>query len=263
MLQRVQKLDIPVGVFKRIENDFVGKSLQAKKDVDIEKQMMEKFIDDKCGMMVKEIDTLHVALKALIKTIECIKSDVKSRVSDKVFCMWWNRVDHIGKRFKKLYSDEYNNFYDYIYKTARNEKNEWYNIVNDINWIKENIFAELNNISELVEGFEEGDLENLFMEGVKNKVLKRKVRIEGDEAGMASKNARRIEDKGVVDMQSTTNDQAKDQISRNIEYDNVSSDDEDQIISGVLLSAARDDEVGEVDMADFDEFIEKYVGDEF
>lgn len=247
LLQRVEKLRITIGDFKRIENNVLGKSVENKVKNNTQKQEMEEFNNDKLVAMKKEIEILESAVKGLTKTVNNIKSDVKSRVNNRVFDMWCNRVDNVAKRFKKLYSDMNNNFYDYVYKTFSLENDSWYNVINDVNWIKTNIFTEFSDIVDLIDGFEEGDLSNLFATEEK-RVLKRNVEANEDEP------------KCVDTKKTKKNKKENIELGNGNQYENISSEEECSIINDVLLDVNNEvDEVGEIDINGFGDMLDKYV----
>lgn len=213
-------------------------------------------------------------MSGLKKSVGRIKADVKSRVDSRVFSIWWNRVDNISKRFKKLYSDKNNEFYNYLYKTSKVEDNSWYNILNDVSWIQENVFVEFDNISDLIEGFEEGDLEKLFTtemkakgskaettEEIKANALKRRVKVAECDVPKNTKKPKDISfpQKKDGDVHVTNDDKKDLQPSGSQLFEDILSDDENEIINGALVRAIDNDEVGVVDMNNFIEFIERYI----
>lgn len=130
-----------------------------------EPQSMDAFNDCKLSTMENEKRKLELALKAITKTIDNIKSDVHSRMDDRCYRMWWNRIENISNRFKVMYSNEANGLYDYIYKKAAKERGIWEGIMSDVKWIRENVFVEYDPSKVSAEMPEEGDLPKLFSEG--------------------------------------------------------------------------------------------------
>lgn len=251
LLRRVEKLEITVGDFKRIENGFLEKSVRRKEIHITPTEMMKELNNEKLNTMGKEINILESALKGLLKTIGNIKNDVKSRVSGRIFDMWSNRVDNIEKRFKKLYSDMNNDFYNYVYKTLSYENDSWYSVINDVNWIKENIFTEFDEITDLIDGFEEGDLSNLFSMEAK-KALKR-----GSSGGGKSKCVAIKKTKAEVNIVTKTDVTRSVSVLDNDQFDDISSEEEGAIINDALRNDV--DEVGEVDIDGFGDMLERYV----
>lgn len=88
LLRRIESLNISAGDFNKIENNFLGKSLQPKKNGLIKKQVMNEFNDKKRKAITDEISIIESALSGLKKSVGRIKADVKSRVDSRVFSIW-------------------------------------------------------------------------------------------------------------------------------------------------------------------------------
>lgn len=280
LLERAVNMKIPAGEFDKSENEFF-KNILKLNAVD---EPLNRLGDDKKELMTKEIKKIEVTLEALNKTIKNIYVDVKSRMNEISYDMWINRVKSVSNKFKKLYSDTNNSLYNHFYKMSWIENNAWMNILSDVEWLKVNVLAKceggickecsncgaLNmssvsdrdktvnkskmqkseNVRDFVEGFEEGDLLNLFK--IKGNNGKR-CNSENDENKDYNKEIKR---KKVE--QDDGKDVFKEQIAENnAEYDDI-SEDESGMIDNILLQRV-DDEVGVVDMNQFNEFIEKFV----
>lgn len=237
-------MKIGFGNSKGVENDFLRKSVQTDGS---ESNLITEMNAEKLKEMDKEIGVLVAAINTLRKTIECIKNDVKSRVNVRIYDMWLNRVSNVAKRFTSFYSSMNNNLYDHAVKMERMQGNMWANVLYDIDWLKKQVFVELDSVSDLVEGFEEGDLRFLFDEStfpLSSEVkLKRNADDEDDVKSKKMKSIQEVKEVGVLGVAGM--------------LDDISSEDEEDAI--VSLQKDDVDEVGEVDIESFGELIREFV----
>lgn len=248
LLERSCNFKVAVGEFKLIENVALDGSLNVSNNHGKCMDKTTDIIDKKVGAMKQEIVRLNVALNALDKTINNIKTDVKSRISDHIYKMWWNRVENISLRFKKLYSDMNNDSYNHFCKATRLQQNAWANIFNDIGWINENVFVEVDSVSNLVQGFDETDVSMLFTQ----ELISSKRNVDDVEKGSSSVS---------VETSNSKNTKKKIKLDMVNGYDDISGAEESEIVNNVLVQDDdNDSEVGHVDMAGFGEMIEKYFG---
>lgn len=169
LLERIRGMKVIYSESKTVENLIIGKSLQCVKGATHRNDMIDGIHNEELKGMTSETERLATAIKSLQKTIVNIRDEVKSRINGRIYNMWWNRVDNISQCWKKTYSDINNELYNHLYKVSRIQLNGWNSIIRNIGWIEENVFVEIDDISELIEGFEEGDLSNLFSTGTKCK----------------------------------------------------------------------------------------------
>lgn len=257
LLERAKGMKISFGEFKKIENMYLDKSLRLATDEEGQKVLLKEVKGEKMNGMDKEIDALSTALRTIQRTIDNIKNDVNSRTSGRIYDMWWNRINNISKQFKSLYSDMNNGLYDYTYKMSRIQDNAWNKVINDIGWIKDNVFVEVDDISAIIEGFEEGDLANLFSQESQNKSLKRSAGCRSTDDPIKPGDFK----KAKMDENGKTNESPE--VIRTVEgkkkerggkssviLDDISSDEgEGEII----------DEVGEIDIKGFSDLIGKHL----
>ena len=300
LLQRAENMNLTIGEFKNEENCVFNDIFNTTAKNDPLMNLKEK----KMKIMKDEIKSLDSAIKTLDITIKNVKNDIKSRVSDKIYDMWLNRVNDISKRFKKLYSDSNNDQYNHFYKDASNQNTAWSHIIENAGWIENNICSTFrenectscmkhnkgdnnknksnderngknvknqksdesaslyncassskvseitNDISSLVEGFEEGDLSTLFSTEIK-KGNKRSMGNEEMILDDTNKKQRKYSNESVSGINETKN--LKD------EYEEL-SDDESSIMNAILMSDHEGDEVGNVELNDFSEYLEKFIG---
>lgn len=258
LLERAIACEKTMGRMKEVENSLLSQSFKSD---------MSGFgfvQGSKTEAIKKELECTKKTLGPLQKTIENIKVDVKSRVNGRVYDMWWNRIDHISKRFMKLYSDESNELYDNWCKMTRLHNEAWGGILSDIKWIKKQVFVEVQDVSTLVEGFREGDLESLFNEDPKmseNEMKRRSNVEEGHESSKRFKEGKQ-QSAGTSSKKRNTesmmkNDLANDSEKWDEKYEEISSEDEADVMNDVLLK--NDYEVGNVEMDAFADMMDKYT----
>lgn len=307
LLQRAENMNVTIGEFKNEENSVFN---------DIFNTMGKNYPlinlkESKMKIMKNEIKSLDVAIKALGITIMNMKNDIKSRISDKIYDMWLNRVNDISKRFKKLYSDSNNDLYNHFYKDASTQNAAWSYVIENSEWIENNICVMYkenectscmkkgdtkvkdpcydennsnkirkdekcdesvnekksvykcasnskngkitNDISSHVEGFEEGDLTNLFSTEIKKSNNKRSITNEETNLGNTNKKLKKnLKDCGGV------NESKKMEIAKD-KYEELSDDDESSIMNAILIRDHEGDEVGNLELNEFSEYLEKFI----
>lgn len=248
---------------KMVENVLVEKALQASTEKKNPKMLVSEFVEQ--NLAKHEIQDLDTRMKEIEKTIIIIRTDVKSSINNRMYNTWLNRITNIAGRWKKLYSDTNNELYNHLYKVSQIQQNAWESIIRDIGWIERNVFTEVDDISTMVEGFEEGDLENLFSNeqhtsGPNEQHINELKRARNAEETPGTEKKRKTEP---YQSESTKapKETSKEVISaKNANEDlvDISSEDEETIINDAMHEAERD-EVGHINMNDFGNMIEKYI----
>lgn len=305
LLVRVREMKISCNGSITVENAIVEKALQISTDVKIPKMMVTEISEMNLVDLDKEIGILNSRITSLDKTIVNIKTDVKSRIDDCIYNMWLNRINNIAGRWKKLYSDMNNDLYNHLCKVSKIHSDAWECIIRDICWIESNIFIKFDHISEMIDGFDEGDLKNLFSDEQDTNKLKRAYNAD-EHSNLSEKKfkAESSELQSINDMSSSkickfispVNEKSNlkspivklNQLQTPLEkeksnhlktcknekpnppesdhlkmpreevFENISSDEDETIINNVLCEAEID-EIGQVDLIDFEDMIKKYL----
>ncbi len=257
LLERCLKMKIFLGEFKCQDNNLIKESLSMNSK---NQNAMKSVNEEKENLMKKEIGKLISSLKSLDRTIESIRQDVKSRISDENYQVWLRRINSISSRFKAMYSETCNDYYDHCCKMSKKASSHWNNIQYDMNWIKTNLcnmYIVVDNdddISKCVDGFEEGDLNVLFDEKPTSEIQREdssQKRKHGEISDENTKNTKNKKNSMIMgDLEPISEEEENGQ-------EEEEEDDENSIINDILAIV---DEVGEVDMTDFEDMWRQMEG---
>lgn len=259
LYRRLLDINITFGDFKTIEKEFLGNSMNSQ----MEKQV-EKLYEQKLSTMEKELKRTETSLDAIQKTINNIKLDIKSKTNDRGFTMWLKRIEGISKRFKIMYSDECNSLYNHAYKLFKTNKNAWDYILNDIQWLQNNVFIMHDPIETLVEGFNEGDLTNMFSLKTENANEKGNLKRSKDEkegpSSMCQGFKKLKKNEGKEKGNSSNNNEKENNTTRRMKENGKKGGHGGPSIKKVLATITNNvDEVGTVDMDGFEEFVGRFM----
>lgn len=263
LLERGLKVNLYIGEFKALENEFLKNSIMSNAN---SQDLKENMKNEKEKSVQNEIKKLTAALTALERTICSIKKDVKSRVSDETYGIWLNRMNSVSMRFKSMFSDINNDMYNHWYRMSKKIANVWDNIAYDVKWTKDNVcdvntnIGSTSNVSKNVgnvskdvlgnvlhvDGFEEGDLSSMFKETSDSTLLGKRKSCNGNE--------------NVKKFKLNENENHKDDPLKgleNISGGELSAEEEDEsaIIDGIFVV----DEVGEVNLSNFEDMINRIM----
>lgn len=249
---------IYVGDFKNLENEFMNSR---------EENRFERFNEQRENLVKKQINQIKISLNSLDKTILSMKREVQSEFDGSSYSVWSKRIYAISSRFKTMFSDINNDLYNHLYRTSKKAEISWKNISNDIQRLNDNMHPNLtksnactscdkaqnsnhglpasttkNSKVNVEEEFQRGDdflkgidLQKLFSETCGNAFNNKRSPIEP----LANENRKKMK---------PTTDDGFETIS-----DNEFSEGESTMINGMLLI----DEVGSVDMDDFNDLINR------
>lgn len=230
-----------IGDFKNLENKFLKEIYNPKSNGNGTKLNGEKEAHVK-----KEIEKLKTAIKALDNTICTLKNEVSSLIKKEVYDAWLKRIMIISSRFKSMYSDVNNNLYDHLYKVSTKTDQVWNNISTDSKWITDNICNAYMDVKEVIDDFDENDLNGLFEEEkgreVNNIVGNTNERKRKSELNESCKEKVRKRESSVKDKNSIKG------AKRNKNF-----------ISCDHMPAIGMDEVGEIDVGDFTDLLSKHM----
>lgn len=265
LLERGLGMNIYIGEFKALENDFMKTSLLNNDNEDL----LSKLNEAKRKSVKTEVEKLEKSLEMINRTVRSIKEDVKSRVNEETYGVWLKRMDLMSVRFKSWYSNINNDQYDHWYKLSKKTINMWKNVSYDIKWIKNNVcnsYADVENVfdvSNIVDGFVEGDLSLMFNESStkenstemnsSGQSSKRKVKDDENHNHRVEDNKKKRKEESQNETKSSSSiNELEDNDLQVISYDELS---EDELINQLVVV----DEVGEVDLQSFDDLINQVL----
>lgn len=117
------------GEFKNIENEFMKRAAMPNEKID---NLLTELKERKSEFVEKELRQLKNAMEALKKTIENAKKEVQSKISVYSYGKWLEQINGSSMRLKKLFSDEFNSLYNHLYKKDKKFEETLMNIVSDI-----------------------------------------------------------------------------------------------------------------------------------
>lgn len=131
LLERGVSMKLFIGNFTNLGNDFLKNSLISGKNEDL----LNKLNEEKEKVMNKEIRNLNLALQSLDITINTIRKEVQVGVSGEIYNGWLKRINMISTRFKTMYSNINNDYYNHFYNISKKNDAVWGNITKDVQWL--------------------------------------------------------------------------------------------------------------------------------
>lgn len=133
LLERTLHIKLFLGDFKSIENDFIRNILTSGYSI----TLLENLRKEKENAVNDEINKLKRSTEALSRSMNTIRENLRSKLDVNMYDVWSKRIDAISTRFKIMYSDINNDYYNHFYKMSKNTDLAWSKIREETQWLQE------------------------------------------------------------------------------------------------------------------------------
>lgn len=251
------------GDLKDLENEFLNKVSNPNCNINV---LLSDLQIRKMESVEKEILQTKKRMEALTKTMDTVKQEVNAMTDDFYYGKWLKRINESSLKFKKLYSEEMNSQYNHYFKMNGKFEETLRSLATDVRYIKNNICGPFNIKREILAS------------PTANYQTIKKSRIEASKYESTHQNSsQQNSSTNNIHYQPLNATYSRSCTTINLQNDSGFADsDEDISITekrkndfhlGGNASTSADpdpifttvDEVGNVDVSDFDEEIKKYV----
>lgn len=227
LLEQAIKTNKRIGDFVILENEYIQKA--SNPDVNSQELLLE-LNKKKLGIMQNELRGLKIMLENLNRTIGGIRLEVKSKASKPNYEKWTTEIHRSTEKMKKVFSNNVSN----LLKYAPIQEGMMDVLLSDAHRIAGNIY--------LQQILEDDEQDRVIMSVIEPNLLNKSDNSTSKSNSNFNGN-NEMEDSGFMNDSSMANDSGMANNSN----------------SPKRMKIDTVDEIGEIDAADFDDFISRYV----
>lgn len=216
---------------------------------DEKKKILATLKSDMAISMEKEIKQLEYQSGSLEKTINTLKGRVREESTGDDYKKWLKHIDEVAKKLKQKYSNENNGKYNHYYRMNKNYGNIWENIVCEVNYISNSFESIIENAYDE----EKGDMEKEKNEGKGERNNEEKKTKEREEIELSTGKCEKRKIKCNEENEKKKMKRPADELVPISDEELSDGEGESNIINNVVTI----DEIGDVEMNHFQEYMEK------